>query len=399
MMKAMDGWCDRWRARLATAAVAAFTASSADPALAQQRADSRPQLPAITRWATYEPGSMGHLQASALASAIKARNGLQIVVLANASDLARHALLAQGKADFIMSGLGSFFAQEGLFAFAQSGQGPQEVRLVLGAWSNNIAFATAGGSGITALADLKGKRVGVIGGRAANAHVALSLLDSAGLAWRDVKRVELGSLASGPEALLMNKADAVLELTGTTAAHMIAGGPRGVHWLPVPHGSEAIWKRLAVKAPFLVRRVDATGAGILPGRPVEGAAYPYPILVTRPATAAPLVQAMAGAVIDGASSLMGSVPGIDGWDISRQRLDWVIPLHDGAIAWAKAKGLWTAELQARNDRLVLRQKVLKEAWAEAKAQAKPDTTPADAQRIWLFHRNRRLGENGLEPFY
>lgn len=389
----------RFRPVLVLAAALPAVATGALPAGSQQGQSGATPTPAVSRWVTYEAGSMGHLQASALAQAIKARSGAPVVVLAQASDTARHNLLLTAKADIALSGLGSFFAQEGLHAYARPEFGPQDIRLVLGAWSNNVAFAATAGSGIRTLADLKGRRVGVVGSNAASLHVTQSLLDAAGLSFRDVKRIDLPGPGHAPEAVLMNKADAVIELTGSTAAHMIAGGPKGIQWLPVPHADEAIWKRLAAKAPYLVRRLDTSGAGLAGARSLEGAAYPYPIVVTRPAAPAETIRGLAMAMVDAAASLKGSVPGIEGYDVRLQRLDWVIPYHDGAIAWLKASGMWTEAAQTRNDRLIARQKLLRQAWSEARALVKADMAPAEVTRVWLFHRSRRLHENGFEAYF
>lgn len=378
--------------------VLAWAALACGSAAAQQAGAPPPSKP-LLRWITYEPGSIGHVQAVALAQAIKVRTRTEVVVFTSPADPTRHVLLAQGKVDAVMSGLGSVFAQEGVFAYARADLGPQALRLVLGAWSNNVGLVTTGGSGINRLSDLKGRRVGVVGGNPANWHVVQSLLDSVGLAFRDVRRVELAGPVQGPEALLLDKADAVLELTGSTAAYMMAGGPKGVLWLPVPAADEAIWKRIGAKAPYLLPRRERKGAGISEASPHDGAAYPYPALVVRPDAPAAEVQRLAQAVLQGAEDIKGTIPGIEGWDVRLQRLDWVIPFHEGAVAVLKAAGVWTQAAGDHNDRLVARQKVLRQAWDQARAQIKPETPTTDANRIWLITRIRVLQENGFPAVF
>ena len=44
-----------------------------------------------------------------------------------------------------------------------------------------------------------------------------------------------------------------------------------------------------------------------------------------------------------------------GWALSKQVFEWAVPFHDGAVKYFKEKGVWTAKMQAHNDRLIKRQ--------------------------------------------
>ena len=48
---------------------------------------------------------------------------------------------------------------------------------------------------------------------------------------------------------------------------------------------------------------------------------------------------------------------------SAQNLTWVIPYHEGTVKALKEAGVWKAEHEAHNQKLVKRQDTLAAAWA------------------------------------
>jgi hypothetical protein len=104
---------------------------------------------------------------------------------------------------------------------------------------------------------------------------------------------------------------------------------------------------------------------------------------------------MTKAMVDLFDDYKDGAPGNNGWDIKRQIFAWAIPMHDGAIAYFKERGLWTAEHQTHNDALVKRQDTLVAAWAAYKV-----TAPADDNEFkqgWAKARAETLTKAGMEP--
>ena len=90
----------------------------------------------------------------------------------------------------------------------------------------------------------------------------------------------------------------------------------------------------------------------------------------------------------------GKAPGIDGWAMKFQNLQWVVPYHDGAIRYYKEAGAWSDEAQAHNDGLIARQKVLQDAWKALEAEK-----PADWDAAWDAKRREALTAAGLKVVF
>src|SRR3546814_12290739 len=98
------------------------------------------------------------------------------------------------------------------------------------------------------------------------------------------------------------------------------------------------------------------GAGLSKDKPVEGATYPYPVLMTYSNIDAGMVYAMTKAMVELFPEYKDAAPGNVGWDIKRQVFDWVVPVHEGAIKYFKEIKVWKPEYDKANDELDKRQK-------------------------------------------
>ncbi len=132
----------------------------------------------------------------------------------------------------------------------------------------------------------------------------------------------------------------------------------------------------------------AEGADLSATNKVEGATYPYPVLMTMAATDAELVYNMTKAMVELFNEYKDGAPGNVGWDIKRQIFAWAVPFHEGSIKYFKELKVWTDEHQKQNDALVARQKVLSDAWKQYTASA-----PGDAKEFaqgWMKARAAAL---------
>lgn len=332
------------------------------------------KLPETITWTAYDVGSGGYNQAVAIGNALKNKMGVTLRVLPGKSDIARSIPLRDGQVPFSAHGVGgSYMAQEGLYEFGARDWGPQAVRALL---LNNsdalLTIVTAKDANIKTMADLKGKRVAwVVGAPALNQNIT-ALMASAGLTWNDVKRVEFGGFGAAMDGIVANQVDAAFASTISGQAFKIAASPRGVQYPIVPHNDKEAWARLNKVAPFYVPQWGAEGADLSATNKVEGATYPYPVLMSMANADAELVYNMTKAMVELFAEYKDGAPGNVGWDIKRQRFAWAIPTHEGAIKYFKEAKLWTDEHQKHNDALVARQKVLADAWAAYKAKAPSD---------------------------
>ena len=373
-------------------AVAAVLATSAAPATAQAV-----KLPETLTWTAYDVGSGGYNQAVAIGNALKNAYQVNLRVLPGKNDVSRTVPLRDGKVPFSANGVGgSYLAQEGVYEFGARDWGPQPVRsLMLNNSDALLTIATAKDADIKTMADLKGKRVAwVVGAPSLNQNIT-ALLASANLTWADVRKVEFGGFGAAMDGIINNQVDAAFSSTISGNAYKIASSPRGIRYPVVPHADKEAWARIQKVAPFYVPAWGAEGADLGPDKKVEGATYPYPVLMTMKGTDAELVYNMTRAMVDQYAAYKDGAPGNIGWAIERQVFAWAIPMHDGAIRYFKERGVWKPEHQAHNDALVKRQEVLAAAWTAYKATAPSD--PKEFMAGWMKARAGALTAAKMEP--
>lgn len=373
--------------------IAALTAASS-LALAEPPA---PQLPATLAWSAYDVGSGGYNQAVAIGNALKQKYNVSLRVLPGKNDISRTLPLKNGQVQFAANGVGgAYLSQEGVFEFGASQWGPQPVRaLMLNSSDQLLTIVAAKDTGVKTVADLKGKRVAwVIGSPSLNQNIT-AILAFANLTWDDVKKVEFGGFGASMDGIVNNQVDAAFTSSISGKAFQIAKSPRGLVYPVMPASDKAGWARLNALAPFFFPFNGTEGAELSKEHPVAAAAYPYPILMTYAAQDADLVYNMTNAMVSAFADYKAAAPGNDGWDKSRQKFDWVIPYHDGAIKYWKEAGLWKPEHQAHNDKLIQRQKVMMDAWETLKKNAPADN---DAfEKAWMKARAEALTKAGMDP--
>lgn len=355
------------------------------------------KLPDQLTWTAYDVGSGGYNQAVAIGNALKNKMGVTLRVLPGKNDVSRTVPLREGKVPFSANGVGgTYMVQEGMYEFGAKDWGPQPVRsLLLNNSDALLTVAVAKDTGVKTIADLKGKRVAwVVGAPSLNQNIT-ALLAFANLTWNDVTKVEFGGFGQAMDGIINNQVDAAFTSTISGKAFQIETSARGITWPVVSHKDTEGWKRLKAKAPFYVPFMGTEGAGLSKDKPVEGATYPYPVLMTYANTDAGQVYAMTKAMVELFNDYKDAAPGNVGWDIKRQVFDWVVPVHEGAVKYFKEIGVWKAEYDKSNAALIARQKVLADAWAmHAKATYADDKA---AMGGWQKIRTAALVKAKMEP--
>lgn len=354
-------------------------------------------LPRQLSWTAYDTGSGGFNQAVAIGGEIQKATGTSLRVLPGKNDVSRTEPLRQGRVQFSATGVGgSFMAQEGAFEFGEQKWGPQPIRLLLANNSGDIGLsvAVAGDLGIESYADLKGKRIAWITG-APGLNVNMdAYLAYAGLTWDDVTRVDFGGYSASWQALMDGQVDAVFTSTNSGPAYEAASSPRGISWPRMDPNDDEAFERLTTIAPFFSKTRMTVGANLDGTDGVDGAAYPYPVLIAMAETEEDLVYNMTKAMVELFPTYDGKVPGISGWALDRQNFEWVVPYHDGAIRYFKEAGVWSDAAQAHNDALVGRQQTLKAAWDKLVAE-----NPEDWEAAWGEARRKALADAGLQVVF
>ena len=367
------------------------TLSIALPATAQVR------LPSTLAWSAYGVGSGGYNQSVAIGNALKQKYNVSLRVLPGKNDVSRNLPLRENKVHFSANGIGgSYLAQEGLYEFGARQWGPQPVRaLMVNVSDQLLSIVAAKDTGIKTVADVKGKRVAwVIGAPSLNQNIT-AILAFANLTWNDVHKVEFGGFGAAMDGIINNQVDAAFSSSISGKAYQIAKSPRGLVYPVISHADKTGWVRLRKVAPFYRPFMGTEGADLSKDKPAESAAYLYPVLMSYANQDPALVYSMTRAMVETFDLYKSAAPGNSGWDVKGQNLAWVVPYHDGAIRYWKEAGLWKAEHQAHNDKLLERQKVLAGAWAQV-----TKGTYADDKafvQAWMKGRADALVKAGFEP--
>jgi TRAP transporter TAXI family solute receptor len=349
-------------------------------------------------WSAYNLGTTGYNQAVAIGAMLREKYNVTLRVIPGQNDVSRLLPLKSGRVDFTANGVATYLAQEGMFQFANPEWGPQPLRLLMTSNGlSNQAVAVAAETGITSFAELRGRRVPFV--RAAPAlNISMeAYLACGGLTWDDVIRVDFPGYDAKWNGVINGDVDVAFGTTVSGPPFRLEASPRGILWLPAPHDDEGCWQRMLAVAPYFTKHIATRGAGISDTNSHEAGTYPYPLLTTLDTQDSDFVYSLTRVINENYDDFKDADPGAIGWALERQVFDWVVPYHEGAVAYWQEIGIWTDALQAHNQALIRRQQVLAAAWAEVTAQRIRDQ---DAfVEAWHGIRAQRLEEAGFDPVW
>jgi TRAP transporter TAXI family solute receptor len=362
-------------------------------------AQAQTKLPDTLTMTAYDTGSSGFNIAVAVGKTLKDKQGSDVRVLPAGNDVARLAPLKANRAQVSAMGIGTYFAQEAVFEFGVKEWGPQPLRLLLSVTDcNAISLGVAKDTGVKEVKDLRGKRVGMVVGSPALNQNALAVMAFGGLGKSDVKLVEFSSYGAMWKGMVNNEVDAAIASTISGQVKEVETSPRGIVYPPTPAADKEGWARLNKLGPYYYPIKATCGAGIAQGSPVELPSYPYPIFMAYASQPADLIHALTKAMISNYDAYKNAAPGAGGLALDRQNLAWVIPYHEGAVRALKEAGVWKAEHEAHNQKLLKRQETLAAAWGEFLKSNPPDDKAAFAT-AWLERRKVAIEKIGQDPVF
>lgn len=381
--------------KIVATATLVVAAGTAIPAFGQS---AQPELPRQMAWTAYNLGTTGYNQAVAIGAMLRDRYNITLRVIPGQNDVSRLLPLDTGRVQFSANGVATYFAQEGMFQFADPQWGPKPLRMLMSSNGlSNQAVAVAADTGVTTFAGLRGRRVPFV--RAAPAlNISMeAYLACGGLTWDDVERVDFPGYEAMWEGVINGDVDAAFGTTVSGPTRRLEASPRGIRWLPAPHDDEACWQRLLAVGPYFNKYSATRGAGISDDDPQEAGTYPYPVLIALESQDENTVYWMTRVINENFDDFSNADPGAIGWALESQIFNWVVPYHEGAVRYWREIGAWTDEYEVHNQALIRRQAVLAEAWAEVEGE---DIDGRDAfMTRWQQVRAQRLEAAGFDPVW
>jgi TRAP transporter TAXI family solute receptor len=348
-------------------------------------------------WSAYNLGTTGYNQAVAIGKVLKDNYDVNLRVVPGKNDVSRLMPLIKGRVQYSANGVATYFAQEGVFQFAQPQWGPLPLRIVMMSYGDsNQALAVAADAGVRTYADLRGKRVPYVRGAPAINIPTEAFLACGGLTWDDVQRVDFPGYGAMWRGIVNDQVDAAYATTVSGPTRKLEASPRGIFWPPAPHNDEACWAGINRIVPFMTPHFATRGATISPEKPHEGATYPYPMLITLETQDEQEVHDLAQVIVLHYDDYKNADPGGIGWALDRQITAWSVPYHRGAVAYLREVGAWSAADDLHNQRLIERQQVLSEAWQRHVAAA---DGASDFVSRWYRARANALETNGFDPVW
>ncbi len=358
---------------------------------------AQPEFPRTMAWSAYNLGSTGYNQAVAIGKVLKDHYGVNLRVVPGKNDVSRLMPLIKGRVQYSANGVATYFAQEGVFQFANAGWGPLPLRIVMMSFGDsNQALGVAADTGVRTYADLRGKRVPYVRGAPALNLPTEAFLACGGLTWDDVERVDFPGYNAMWTGVVNGQVDAAYATTVSGPTRKLEASPRGIYWPPAPHDDTGCWSRMAKVVPFFTPHIATRGAGISAAQPHEGATYPYPLLITLAEHSAVEVGYLARVIHEHYDEYKDADPGAIGWALDRQIKQWSVPYHQGAVDYLKSVGSWSEADDAHNARLVRRQEVLGQAW---QTHLEAPRGADDFVERWYRARAAALTAAGFEPIW
>jgi TRAP transporter TAXI family solute receptor len=343
-------------------------------------------LPSTMVWSTYDVGSTGYVEASAIADAFGKKYGSRVRLQPAGTAIGRVLPLTEGKASHAWLANECYFAAEGLYEYAAPDWGPQDLRTLMGR-QNAFSVVATKVSGITEPKHMKGKKFAIA---KANSSVNIKtdpILAFADLTWKDVELVEFPSYAAALKALVEGKADAAGAAPNAAVLRELEASPNGISWVALDPANKDGWAKAKKAVPFVEPFQESIGAGVSADKPIWMMGYRYPMITVYAKAPEAEVYAMTKAVAETYDLYKDANPIMPRWDIKKAGTPPMdAAFHDGAIRYLKEIKVWSADHDAFQAGALKRQKALQAGWAKMMAGPAKSAKPEEVAKMWEQER-------------
>lgn len=339
-------------------------------------------------WSSYDLGSSGHAEATAIADALQREHETRIRIIPSGTSVGRILPLKTEKAKYGFLANEVYFATEGIYEFSDPDWGPQDLRVIIGRPAVN-GIAVAEDTGVETIEDLRGKRVGYVEGNPSVNVKTDAQLAFGGLKRDDVQAVYFGSYGALGPAMEAGQIDARNAVPSSSVAREMEASRRGLVWPEYNPDNAEGWKRVLALTSFQEPVKANRGAGLEEKNPVWLMGYRYPIITTYASTSEDEVYNLVKAIDETYDLFKNATSGSEDWILSKSiKTPADAPWHEGAIRYAKEKGLWTEKDQAWQEERLERLEMVKEAWSEAREEFLNTEIDIDWPNFWEEYRKK-----------
>lgn len=349
------------------------------------------QAPPMLVFASYPSVSSDYQQVYAVGNVIEKNYGTTVRIISSDQTVGRMSLGRTGRAQIVEEGGGVYFAFEGLGEFADRNWGPQPISLIYQPPSDvGTGPVTLEKTGITSIADVKGKRVAyVIGYPIGNTSVE-AYLAFAGLTLDDVEQVEFSGYNDSIQGLARGRVDVVFGY-GLSAIFEEVRAAEPIRWLELPHDDVEGWERLQAVAPFVEPILTDVAIGLEPGDRRQMATYRHNNYIAyTDRVSEDVVYFLTMALAELQPEYQYLHPELV-WYTPRESMPpfGPAPYHPGTVRYLKEVGIWDERYEAHQQAMLKRQEVLAQTWQQVLQEGR-GLSDEDFQRLWLQRREEAL---------
>lgn len=316
-------------------------------------------LPEQLVWSTYNVGTGTYNDLAAIANTLTNEEGVQVRLMTADTGIGRLAPLVNGTVDYSRAGDEYYYAFEGDYEYASEEWGPQDIRMV---WAplGNYGLLVREDSGIDSFEDLEGKRFPELTANTSINNKMEGFLNYGGLTGDDVQKVPIsyGEQIAGLEA---GQIDALYQnVVGSNIDELASS--TDVKWLGFDDPDPARYETWEELMPMVTVGEVTNAAGMDEGESARVLEYTIP-LTTMGSRDADEVYHLVKSMVENYEHYEGTTPDTKqfGFDaVLKEPL--VVPFHEGTVRYFEERGVWTEELERKNDELIERGERMREAW-------------------------------------
>ena len=301
-------------------------------------------LPKFIYIATPPQGSIYYSFAGIFAKILDDYSGMSARVQALAGSSAYIPAISEGKIELGINNANDLrLAAHGEKPFIKS----PNIRVATVMCPLLVGICVRNNSDIKTLKDLKGKKVAAK--YPAQLAIALNvetMIASAGMTWADVKEVPVTNSPAGIQALIEGRVDAAaFAIMGAAVKEADATIPGGLRFLAVvdtPEGASSMARVWPGSYPFMVKAGAPGTVGIKQDQPMM--AYDI-VLSTGTKISDDVVYAVTKTLYEHADAIQKGHNMLERFSKDKMaKTNATVPYHDGAIKFYKEVGLWSADM-------------------------------------------------------